>query len=500
MIKKVLVANRSEIACRIIKACKELGIKTVAVYSEVDKKSKSVLMADEAVQIGPAPPLQSYLNQEKIIQTALATGCDAIHPGYGFLSEKHDFNKKVRDAGLIFIGPNPEPMKLLGSKVESRKTMIEAGVPVIPGMKSSSYELKDFEETAERIGFPVLIKASDGGGGKGMRIVERKEDLASAFESAKRESKTAFGSDIVYLEKYIENPRHIEFQVASDNYGNAIYLFERECSIQRRHQKIIEETPSTALDPELRKKMGESAVKVVKAAKYNNLGTVEFLLDKDKNFYFLEVNARIQVEHPITELTTGIDLVKLQILLASGEKLPYKQEDLKQTGHAIECRIYAEDAENNFLPSSGKILYLKEPVGGGIRFDSGILKDTEVSVFYDPVLAKLITWGANREEARQRMILALKDTIILGVKTPIPFLINTLLHPEFVKGNTFTNFIEKNQPSATIENPKFLETAFIGTAFYEKNKKRSVKPEKTNENEISGVWTTIGKWELAYNK
>jgi acetyl/propionyl-CoA carboxylase alpha subunit len=322
MFKKILIANRSEIACRIIRACNELGIRTVAVYSEVDKNALHVQLADEAVNIGPAPAGESYLNQDAIIQAAKSTGCDAIHPGYGFLSEKWEFNKRVRDEGLAFIGSKPEPMKLLGSKVQSRITMIKAGVPVIPGMKSGSTDIEDFKKMAAEIGYPVLIKASDGGGGKGMRVVRSESELADSVDAAIRESKSAFGSDVVFLEKYIEKPRHIEFQIAADEHGNALHLFERECSIQRRHQKIIEESPSTALDPELRNRMGETAVNVIKAAGYTNVGTVEFLLDEDKNFYFLEVNTRIQVEHPITEMVTGVDLLKLQIRIAAGEEIP----------------------------------------------------------------------------------------------------------------------------------------------------------------------------------
>ena len=388
MFKKIIIANRSEIACRVIRACKELNIKTVAIYSEADSKALHVQLADEAVCIGPPPANQSYLNMDAVIKAAFDTGCDAIHPGYGFLSEKHEFNQKVRDAGLTFIGSKPEPMRLLGSKVQSRIMMLQAGVPVIPGMKTSSKDIKDYEKTADEMGYPVLIKASDGGGGKGMRVVYKKEDLQPSLDAAMRESLSAFGSDVIFLEKYIESPRHIEFQVAADDYGNAVYLFERECSIQRRHQKIIEETPSTALTPELRKKMGETAVRVIQTSGYNNVGTVEFLLDKNNNFYFLEVNARIQVEHPITEMVTGVDLVKLQIGIASGEKMPFTQEELHQYGHAIECRIYAEDSDNNFMPSSGKILYLKEPKGPGVRYDSGIYQGVEVPIFYDPILAK----------------------------------------------------------------------------------------------------------------
>ncbi len=496
MIKKILVANRSEIACRIIKACKELGIPTVAVYSDADRTALHTILADEAIHIGESQPLKSYLNMDVIIEAALKTGCDAIHPGYGFLSERAEFNRKVREAGLIFIGSNPESMELLGSKVRSRITMMNSNVPVIPGMRTSSKDINEFKAYAEEVGYPVLIKASDGGGGKGMRIVRRHTELEDAVASATRESISAFKSDAIYLEKYIESPRHIEFQVAADTHGNVVHLFERECSIQRRHQKIIEETPSVALNPDLRKKMGESAVQAIKAAGYTNLGTVEFLLDREGNFYFLEVNARIQVEHPITELTTGVDLVKLQIHIANGGTLPFKQEDLQQRGHAIECRIYAEDYENNFLPSSGKILYLQEPIGPGIRYDSGIYQGYEVPIFYDPILSKLIVWGANREEARKRMINALKSNVILGIKTPIFFLIRVLEHPEWIAGNTYTNFIEDHSDALFVQNQELVPFALAAAERYITTKSKPAVSSSTKET-LPSPWQTLGKWEIA---
>lgn len=496
MIEKVLVANRSEIACRIIRACKEMGIPTVAAYSEVDGNALHVRLADESVCVGPAPAIQSYLNQEAVIQAAKDTGCNAIHPGYGFLAENAEFNKKVREAGLIFIGPEPEPMMLLGSKVASRKKMLESAVPVIPGMKGASLEIADFEEAAHEMGFPVLIKASAGGGGKGMRVVTEKSALAEAVESAMRESKSAFGSDEVFLEKYIESPRHVEFQVAADQHGNAVYLFERECSIQRRHQKIIEEAPSPVMNPELQKRMGETAVKAILAANYDNVGTVEFLVDKDLNFYFLEVNTRIQVEHPITEETTGVDLVKLQIEIANGKKLPFAQEDLEQKGHAIECRIYAEDSDNNFMPSSGKLLYFKEPIGPGVRYDSGVYQGAEVPVFYDPILAKLIVRGKDREEARQRMILALKENIVLGVKTSIHFMLKALEHPEFINGNTFTDFIEKNMDMDEQADDETINAALLGAAAYAKGKPKNGALAIPESGEAPTPWQTIGEWEI----
>jgi acetyl-CoA carboxylase biotin carboxylase subunit len=493
-IQKVLIANRSEIAVRVIKALKELGIKSVAVYSEVDKSSLHKQLADEAVYIGPAQASESYLNQEKIIQAAKSTGCDAIHPGYGFLSEKYEFNKKVRDAGLIFIGPNPESMKLLGSKVQSRIKMIEAGIPVCPGMKGGSKDFDEFENVAKEIGFPVLVKASDGGGGKGMRIVREMKDLKSSVEAAMRESISAFGSDVIFLEKYIESPRHIEFQVAGDQFGNAIHIYERECSIQRRHQKIIEETPSPIMTPELRKKMGETAVKVIQASNYDNVGTVEFLVAPDKNFYFLEVNARIQVEHPITEMTTGIDLVKLQIHIAEGNELPYKQDEIQQMGHATECRIYAEDYENSFMPSPGKIHFLQEPTGIGVRYDSGIVTGNDVSIFYDPILAKLITWGQNREESRKRMINALKSNVVMGVKTSIPFLINVLENSEYIAGNINTNFINEHFQNMPEVNKDDLKTALSLAGLVSHNK--SNQQITGNIIKESNPWLEIGSWEL----
>lgn len=494
MFRKILIANRGEIAVRIIRSLKELGIRTVAVYSEADKNALHKDVADESIFIGESKPSESYLNQDKIIQTAIESGCDAIHPGYGFLSEKWEFNKKVVDAGLTFIGPNWEAMKLLGSKVQSRITMIDAGVPVCPGMKGGSKDFEEFEKVAQEIGFPVLVKASDGGGGKGMRVVWNVEELKPAVEAAMRESLSAFGSDVIFLEKYIQSPRHIEFQIACDRHGNAIHLNERECSIQRRHQKIIEETPSPIMTPELRKKMGETAVRVALAANYDNIGTVEFLVDKDLNYYFLEVNARIQVEHPVTELTTGIDLVKLQVNIANGEKLQYSQSDIKQLGHSLECRIYAEDPDNNFFPSPGMINYFQEPKGVGIRYDNGVKQGYEVPIHYDPILAKLITYGVNREESRVRMINALRENVIFGVKTSNAFMIEVLSHPEYIKGNINTNFLQDYQISA---KPSVLvqktAMAIAGLQSISKNKVAKTMVDNAKQ---SNPWLEIGKWEL----
>jgi acetyl-CoA carboxylase biotin carboxylase subunit len=496
MLKKILIANRGEIAVRIINACKEMSIPTVAVFSTVDRNALHVQMADEAYCIGEPPPLESYLNMDKIIQVAKDSGADAIHPGYGFLAENPNFCERCEKEGIIFIGPNSKALRLVGDKVASRQTMTQAKIPIIPGMMKSGKEVKGFKESAEQIGYPVMIKASAGGGGKGMRIIHSSDELEKGIEAGMREAKSAFGDESVYLEKYIENPRHVEFQVLADNYGSVVHLCERECSIQRRHQKIVEETPSCALDEKLREKMGEVAKQVIKVSGYNNAGTVEFLLDQNKNFYFLEVNARLQVEHPITELVTGVDLVKQQIKIASGEKLSLTQKDIKQRGHAIECRIYAEDPENNFFPSSGKILFMKEPQGPGIRHDCGIYSGFEVSVFYDPILSKVITWGETREDARKRMILALSNYIILGIKTPIEFLSSVMNHPEFVNGNTQTNFIDKNM-SAWKEKKgakKFTNEALIAAAISSQTKTPSKKT--LVKERMSSPWVTVGKWSL----
>lgn len=492
MINKILIANRSEIACRIIKAAKELGIKTVAIYSEIDINALHVKLADESALIGPAPASQSYLNQEKIIETALKMGADAIHPGYGFLSENYEFNQKVRDAGLVYIAPNVEAMKLLGSKTSSRQTMIDAGVPVIKGFQSKTASIEEFKSQAILIGFPVLVKASAGGGGKGMRIVREEKEFEEAFTASSREALNAFGDGTVFVEKYVENPRHIEFQVAGDSHNNYIHLYERECSIQRRHQKIIEETPSTVLTNELRNEMGKAAVEAIRAVKYDSVGTVEFLLDNDGKFFFLEVNTRIQVEHPITEMTTGIDLLKLQIDIANGKELPYKQNEITQRGHAIECRVYAEDAEKDFIPTGGKVFFHKAPTGIGIRYDTGITSGSEISPYYDPIMSKIISFGDNREEARNRMKLALKETVILGVKTSMDFMYRVLNNDNFIAGNTHTNFLELN-PEVFENNKDDSELAALITTI--------LNTENNTNNTIPLLpWQIIGEWEIGATK
>lgn len=498
MFKKILIANRGEIAVRIMRGCRELGIPTVGVYSEVDRKSLHVQTADEARCIGPAPAIESYLDQDRILRTARETGAEAIHPGYGFLAENSDFARRCEEEGLVFIGPNSRAMALVGDKVRSRQTMEAAGIPIIPGMKGTYADISEYAAEAEKIGYPVMIKASAGGGGKGMRVVYSKGELMPGLESGQREAKAAFGDESVYLEKYIEEPRHVEFQVLADAQGNTVHLFERECSIQRRHQKIIEETPSLALDPELRTRMGEVACKVMKVAGYNNAGTVEFLLDRNKNFYFLEVNARLQVEHPVTELVTGLDLVHQQIHLAAGERLGLRQEELAQKGHAIECRIYAEDPLKNFLPSSGEVLFLKEPAGPGVRHDCGIFSGSEVPIFYDPILAKLIVWAEDRERACDRMLHALNSYVVIGVKTSIDFLKDVISHPSFRAGDTTTGFIQEHfaEWRGHERDPELRELALVAAAFDSQNQ-APASPGGPGAGQVASTpWTTLGKWRM----
>jgi len=494
LFKKILVANRGEIAVRIINACRLLRIPSLAIYSTADTDSVHARMADEAVEIGPPPPLESYLALDKIIAAAKSYNCDAIHPGYGFLAENPLFPEKCEEAGIRFIGPSAEAMRLMGNKVEARIKMTGAGVPVIPGMKDAGADLRMFEEAAQEAGYPVLIKAAAGGGGKGMRVVNQPEQLQESVEAARREAKNAFGDDTVYLEKYIENPRHIEFQVLADHHGNTIHLFERECSIQRRHQKIIEETPSVAMTPALRAQMGQAAVRAADASGYRNAGTVEFLVDKNGGFYFLEMNTRIQVEHPVTEMTTGSDLVVEQIRIAAGEKMSEYLFDASQRGHAIECRIYAEDAENNFFPSSGDILYYEEPVGPGIRIDSGVTGGTTVGVEYDPILAKLIVHAPTRDLAIAKMINALRDYRILGIKTSRKFMMDVLAHPEFRAGRTYTDFIEKNMGDREVDVVPAVEVAAAASALAMMRKAPAtamgIKTAKPSP------WQTIGPWEI----
>lgn len=442
-ISKVLVANRGEIALRIFKSLRESGISSVAVYSDADEHAMHVNYADQAVLLGPAPAGQSYLKTEKIIEAALQTGADAIHPGYGFLSENQNFASAVRKAGLIFIGPSKDSIKTMGSKLEAKQAARSFGVPLVPGTASPISDTDEAISLAKEIGFPVLIKASAGGGGKGMRIVEKESEFEALLERAKSEALASFGDDSVFIEKYVSSPRHIEFQILGDQHGNIVHLFERECSVQRRHQKVIEEAPSSILTPELRQKMGQAAVDAARSCGYFNAGTVEFILDENLNFYFLEMNTRLQVEHPVTEMITGLDLVKLQVLVAEGQPLPFKQEDLTYRGHAIEARIYAEDPIRGFMPDPGLIRTYDLPSGHGVRVDNGYSPGSEVPVFYDPMLAKLVCHAETRALAIDKIIRALDDYNITGVCTTIAFCRFAVNHPAFRSGNFDTHFVQR---------------------------------------------------------
>lgn len=443
-IKKILIANRGEIAIRVMRTCRELDIESVAVYSEADRTSLHVRYAHEAYYIGKAPSSESYLNIEKILEVAKKCNADAIHPGYGFLSENADFARRCIEENIIFIGPSPEVIVQMGDKIKAREAMTNAGIPVVPGTDGAIETEEEVLEVIKKIGLPVMIKASAGGGGKGMRLVQNKSEIISAVRAARSEAKSSFNNDAVYIEKYINSPHHIEFQILGDQHGNAIHLFERECSIQRRHQKMIEETPSPLMTNELREKMGKSAVKAAKAVNYAGAGTIEFLVDNDLNYYFLEMNTRLQVEHPITERVTGIDLVKQQIRIAEGQKLELQQNDLSQEGHSIECRIYAEDPDNNFMPSSGKVYKISEPLGLGVRTDGYVYEGYEIPIYYDPMISKLIVWGNTRDEAIRRMRRALYEYKITGVKTSIKLLKRVMTNENFISGNYDTHFIEKN--------------------------------------------------------
>lgn len=442
-IEKLLIANRGEIAVRIIRTCREMGIRTVAVYSEADRTAAHVRLADEAYCIGEPPSAQSYLVKERILETARRAGADAIHPGYGFLSENEDFADMVRKAGLVFVGPSAESMRLMGSKTAARILAQKLGVPTVPGTLEGIRNKEEAVQTAVTIGFPILIKAASGGGGKGMRIVHRASDLDEAIDRARGEARSAFGDDTVYMEKYVTKPRHVEIQVLGDQFGHLVYLGERECSIQRRHQKIIEEAPSAILTESMRQHMGEAALALSKAAGYYNAGTIEFLVDADMKFYFLEMNTRLQVEHPVTEMVTGLDLVKLQIRIAAGEALPFQQTDVRLNGHAIECRIYAEDCENNFAPSIGRIDHLEPSYGPGMREDSGVFEGDLIPIYYDPMISKLVAWAPTRDEAIDRMKRALREYAVVGVDTTIPFGLFVMEHPRFRSGEFDTGFIDQ---------------------------------------------------------
>ena len=446
MFNKILIANRGEIAVRIIRACREMGIRTVAVYSEADKDCLHTLLADEAICIGPAPSSQSYLNMERILSATVAMKADAIHPGFGFLSENARFAKLCQQCNITFIGPSAEIINRMGNKSEARNTMMQAGVPVVPGSKEPVYTAEAGLAMAKEIGFPVMIKASSGGGGKGMRISRSEEDFTEHFNAAQLESVKGFSDDTMYIEKYIEKPRHVEFQIMGDKFGHVVHLGERDCSIQRRHQKVMEESPCEVISPELRKKMGEVAVKAAKAVNYENAGTIEFLLDKDKNFYFMEMNTRIQVEHPVTELVSGIDLIKEQIRVAAGEPLSVSQEDIQIKGHAIECRINAENPKKHFMPCPGRITNVHIPGGNGVRVDTHIYNDYKVPANYDSMLMKLIVYDKDRASAIAKMRSALGEVIIEGIETNIDFQYEILENEAFQKGDTDTGFIEKYFP------------------------------------------------------
>ncbi len=444
MIKKILIANRGEIALRIIRSCKELQIQSVAVFSDIDRYALHVRFADEAYPIGPASSAESYLNMDKILEVARQCGADAIHPGYGFLSENAEFAEKVNAAGLIFIGPAPEAIRIMGDKITARKKMIASGVPVVPGTEQALSDEEEALRIIGKIGLPVMIKATAGGGGKGMRLVQKEKEILPALRAARSEAGSSFGNDAIYIERYVESPHHIEFQILGDSHGNYIHLGERECSVQRRHQKVVEESPSVLMTPELRQEMGATAVAAARAVNYIGAGTVEFLVDRNRNYYFLEMNTRLQVEHPVTEMVVGFDLVKEQIRIARGEKLSHPQEEIFMRGHAIECRIYAEDSTKNFMPSPGEILRLRKPHGPGVRVDDYIYKGYKIPVHYDPMISKLITYGANREEAINRMLRALDEYRIVGVRTSIPFLKRILKNKDFMSGNYDTQFIDKH--------------------------------------------------------
>lgn len=483
--KKVLIANRGEIALRIMKTAQKMGIKTVAVYSEVDRHSPHVKFADEAVLLGPAPSSESYLVMEKVINAAKGTGADGIHPGYGFLSENAAFAQMVEDNGITFIGPKPHAIKVMGNKLAAKEAVRDYDIPMVPGIEEAITDVALAEKVAKQIGFPILIKASAGGGGKGMRVVENLKDLPEQMQRAISEAQAAFGDGSVFIEKYVGSPRHIEIQVLADMHGNIVHLFERECSVQRRHQKVVEEAPSAVLTPEIRNAMGEAAIKVARACDYVGAGTVEFLLDEQKNFYFLEMNTRLQVEHPVSELISGIDLVEQQIKVARGEKLAFTQEDLKIKGHALEVRVYAEDPLANFIPSIGTLSTYKTPVGDGIRVDDGFEEGMEVPIYYDPMLSKLITYGKTREEAIQLMITAINNYKVEGVATTLSFGKFVCEHEAFTSGNFDTHFV-KNYYSPELLEKQYAEerriAALVALKLYLENDKTLKMPTKVASN------------------
>ncbi len=478
--KKILVANRGEIAIRVMKSAKAMGISTVAIYSEADRLSPHVRYADEAVCVGPAPSKESYLRIDKIIEVSKALGVDAIHPGYGFLSENAAFAKAVTDAGIIFIGPDTRSIEIMGSKLAAKQAVAEFDVPLVPGTDQPISDVDVAIELAKSIGFPILIKASAGGGGKGMRLVERAEDLIEQMNLAVSEAKSAFGDGSVFIEKFVNSPRHIEIQVLGDTHGNVVHLFERECSVQRRHQKVVEEAPSAVVTPEMRKAMGEAAIKVARSVNYVGAGTVEFIVDEQLNFFFLEMNTRLQVEHPVTEMITGVDLVKEQIRIAQGLPISFTQDDLKILGHSIELRIYAEDPENNFLPDIGKLTTYRPPAGQNIRVDDGMEEGMDIPIYYDPMIAKLAVFGNNRDAAIQNMKTAIDNYHVVGAKTTLPFGKFVMNHPAFITGNFDTKFVDKYfKPNETNVEAFNLASVLVAKIYNERNEHTTVE-EKGN--------------------
>lgn len=496
MIQKVLVANRGEIAVRIMRSCREMGISTVAVFSEVDRTAMHVRYANEAYCIGPAPSVESYLNIEKILEVAKKSGSDAIHPGYGFLSENAHFAERCQEEGIAFIGPSPYAIRTMGDKITARRTMIAAGIPVVPGTVDKITSEKEALSVIEEIGLPVMIKASAGGGGKGMRLVKEKSEILSALRAARSEAASAFGDDSVFIEKYIESPHHIEYQILADKQGHTVHLFERECSVQRRHQKVVEETPSPLMTPQKRIEMGLHAVAAAKAVDYFGAGTIEFIMDDNLNYYFLEMNTRLQVEHPITERVVGIDLVKAQIDIANEKPLPFSQEDLFQHGHAIECRIYAEDTDQNFMPNPGVIRHITEPYGTGIRCDGYVYEGYEIPIYYDSMITKLIVWGYNRQDAIDRMKRALYEYKITGVKTSIRFLKRIMDTEDFRSGHYNTHFIENNKEFLFQKGECFgkcEDIALIATYLEYMSKAGRADNAEKSGSETSDTWRNSGR-------
>lgn len=491
-IHKILVSNRGEIALRIMRTAREMGIKTVAVYSEADRRSPHVMYADEAICLGPAPSSESYLRGDKIIEECLRLGVDAIHPGYGFLSENAEFARKLKKAGIILIGPSPEAMEVMGSKLAAKQAVKTYHVPMVPGTDEAVSDPALAREIADKIGYPILIKASAGGGGKGMRVVEKSEELEEQMNRASSEAISSFGDGAVFIEKFVDSPRHVEIQVLGDEHGNHVYLFERECSVQRRHQKVVEEAPSSVLTPEVRRQMGEAAVNVCKACNYTNAGTVEFLVDEKLNFYFLEMNTRLQVEHPVTEMITGLDLVREQIRIAMGYPLTYSQDDLKINGHSVEIRVYAEDPMNNFLPDIGKLSVYRKPSGPGVRVDDGYEEGMSIPIYYDSMISKLIVHAATREEAMDRMIRAIDDYKISGVKTTLNFCKFVLQHEAFRSGKFDTHFITRYFKPEMLEpvlKPEEAEVAALFAALFSSSKTPApITSENKSEKNAGSNW------------